>query len=206
MQDSVPAEYISKLFDDYALSFESSLHELKYIVPSIIVNELHKSHKVFYSILDLGSGTGLLGDEITKSNLTNCMIGLDLSRKMLEVSLEKKTYNILVSTDILTFLSKMHSDKILYDELMEPRREYFLRYFASLVFDVEELKNINVYELFSDTKKSVSSAIVAADVFGKYRNQKLSNNEIFVLCFTHTIYHIPFFLSQMHNLLRLQHS
>lgn len=113
-EEIAPATYVSRLFDDYSSSFESSLKDLKYTAPSLIVDALRQVHSSYYSVVDLGSGTGLLGDELMKRNLATSVIGLDLSRKMLEVSIPKKCYTLLLACDIMDFLTKMISDKMTY--------------------------------------------------------------------------------------------
>ena len=106
-KSSVPREYVKKLFDDYSSRFEDALVlKLEYRIPKIISDKIinKKSKKSLGSILDLGCGTGLVGNEI-KGSFTY-LEGIDLSQPMLEQARKKNIYNKLVQRDILEYLSK----------------------------------------------------------------------------------------------------
>ena len=67
----------------------------------MIVNK--KTNIQLGQVLDLGCGTGLLGNDIKKycSNL----VGVDLSKSMLEIARVKNIYDKLIHDDIVEFLS-----------------------------------------------------------------------------------------------------
>ena len=82
-----PREYVEDLFDDYAINFENSLiNKLEYKIPNKITEILIAKHRNVQlgSVLDLGCGTGLMGNKIKKycSNLE----GIDLSKQMLKIA------------------------------------------------------------------------------------------------------------------------
>ena len=101
-----PREYVEGLFDNYAINFENSLvNKLEYKIPNKITEIfINKSSNIqSISVLDLGCGTGLIGDQIKKycSNLE----GIDLSKSMLEIAKAKNIYDKLEHKDIIDYLS-----------------------------------------------------------------------------------------------------
>ena len=104
--NSAPREYVETLFDNYALNFEHSLvNKLEYKTPNLITDLIVAKNPNIQlgSVLDLGCGTGLIGDEIKKycSNLE----GIDLSKSMLEKASAKNIYDKLEHKDIVEYLS-----------------------------------------------------------------------------------------------------
>ena len=104
--NSPPRVYVENLFDTYALNFENSLvNKLEYKTPKIITEMILKKNlnTSLGSVLDLGCGTGLIGDEI--KNHSSNITGIDLSKSMLEQAKVKTIYNELIHKDILEYLS-----------------------------------------------------------------------------------------------------
>ncbi len=109
--NSAPRKYVETLFDNYAINFENSLvNKLEYKTPNLITELIvaKNSNIQLGSVLDLGCGTGLLGDEIKKycSNLE----GIDLSKSMLEKASAKNIYDKLQHKDIVEYLSTENLD------------------------------------------------------------------------------------------------
>ena len=101
---AAPDGYIRTVFDSFSEHFEESLvDKLGYTVPSQLRAMLvgRDSHR-FPATLDMGCGTGLSGEAF--QDLTEKLIGLDLSPKMLEVAGKKGLYDSLHETDICSFL------------------------------------------------------------------------------------------------------
>ena len=108
---TAPQEYVESLFDNYALRFESSLvSNLEYKIPKILTEIIIEDSKTnsFGSIIDLGCGTGLFGEEIKK--FCDSIIGIDLSKRMLDQAKKKNIYNELIKEDIVTYLSNNYFD------------------------------------------------------------------------------------------------
>jgi predicted TPR repeat methyltransferase len=104
--NSPPKIYVENLFDDYAKKFENHLvNKLEYKIPKKITEIIvgNNPNLQLGSVLDLGCGTGLIGDEIKRycSNLE----GVDLSFSMLEQARAKNIYNKLIQKDIKDYLS-----------------------------------------------------------------------------------------------------
>ena len=108
---TAPLEYVESLFDNYALKFESSLvSNLEYKIPKILTEIIIEDSKTnsLGSIIDLGCGTGLFGEEIKK--FCNKITGIDLSKRMLDQAKKKNIYNELIKEDIVTYLSNNYFD------------------------------------------------------------------------------------------------
>ena len=103
---SVNLEYSESLFDARANGFEEELVEkLDYNAPKIIADILTEDNESSLgSILDLGCGTGLFGKEIR--SFCNKLVGVDISKKMLEQAKKKEVYDYLIKSDIISYLSK----------------------------------------------------------------------------------------------------
>ena len=108
---TAPQEYVEDLFDDYALKFENSLvTNLEYKIPKIFTEIITKDNKEnsLGSLIDLGCGTGLLGEEIKKH--CHNIVGIDLSKRMLDQAKKKNIYNKLIKEDISSYLSNNYFD------------------------------------------------------------------------------------------------
>jgi predicted TPR repeat methyltransferase len=103
--------YVIDLFDDYAKNFESNLvGELYYKTPSIIADLLRpliSPNNQHFDILDLGCGTGLAGEALI--DLAKTLVGIDLSKEMLEIAKAKNIYHRLIQDEIHHALSQERS-------------------------------------------------------------------------------------------------
>lgn len=97
--------YVKELFDGYSENFEEHLvEELKYDAPKKLINIIREQNKdSFGAVLDLGCGTGLLGEKIKP--FCNRLVGVDLSDKMLSKAKKKGIYDELAHQDIKEFIS-----------------------------------------------------------------------------------------------------
>ncbi len=105
--EKAPDEYVEKLFDGFAGHFEEHLvDDLGYDIPVKMVRLLESfelpvpmdSHRV----LDLGCGTGLVGDLLAP--ITHMIDGVDLSQLMLNKAEEKGIYHQLVKDEVVHFI------------------------------------------------------------------------------------------------------
>ncbi len=102
-----PPEYIESMFNQYALHFEEKLvNKLDYNVPTLLRNAIDSfiEKPYFKRALDLGCGTGLVGKQIRE--ITGCLVGVDLSRKMLKMAKDKEIYDNLKHSEIIEFLNE----------------------------------------------------------------------------------------------------
>jgi len=106
-----PLGYVENLFDNYAATFERTLvDELDYQIPRVVGSIMRKDHFAgnMISVLDLGCGTGLMGEAI--SDLDAFVVGVDLSQKMLKEASTNKRYQELFHCDIQQYLSSQVLD------------------------------------------------------------------------------------------------
>jgi len=103
-------EYVEALFDDYAPRFEQSLVEkLGYRTPELIADVLRqvmaeRGIGKFARAIDLGCGTGLMGEHVRE--LTARLDGIDLSGRMLAQARRKGIYDDLVQADLIAWLNE----------------------------------------------------------------------------------------------------
>lgn len=97
--------YVRALFDGYAEGFDAHLiSELHYRGPALICEALYRAQgdARFSCALDLGCGTGLMGEAIRAR--ADFLGGCDLSARMVAKAREKGIYDRLAIADILTCL------------------------------------------------------------------------------------------------------
>lgn len=106
----LPVEFVTSLFDSYAGHYDAHLTRvLNYRLPQIIselIQKITEGNYQYWSILDLGCGTGLCGECLKVS--TNKIIGVDLSSKMLDLARKKNIYDELILADAVSFLKNCH--------------------------------------------------------------------------------------------------
>jgi predicted TPR repeat methyltransferase len=104
---NAPREYVEELFEGYAHRFENHLlNQLGYSTPRLmkgIFSDLSLANAPFKTTVDMGCGTGLLGVEFR--SMTNNLIGIDLSKKMIEQAEGKQLYDQLLIDDLVSGLS-----------------------------------------------------------------------------------------------------
>ncbi len=94
--------YVARLFDDYAWRFDKHLiKNLGYRAPALIADALSAvaSNRHFVSALDLGCGTGLMGEALR--NRADRLTGVDLSSAMIAKARERQVYEELMIGDAL---------------------------------------------------------------------------------------------------------
>ncbi|WP_082666085.1 methyltransferase domain-containing protein [Aureimonas sp. AU4] len=95
--------FVAGLFDQYAPRFEEALvNRLGYRVPDLLlgaIDRLAGTDRRFARTLDLGCGTGLMGERLRER--TDWLEGVDLSPGMLERARRKGLYDALREGDIL---------------------------------------------------------------------------------------------------------
>lgn len=101
--DSPQTPYVEALFDDCAHRFDRSLlQDLGYQGPALIAEAVGAEPGGLGTVLDLGCGTGLVGERLRRT--CSWLDGVDLSAGMLEKARAKMIYDELHQADLLTFL------------------------------------------------------------------------------------------------------
>ncbi|MFN3764445.1 MAG: class I SAM-dependent DNA methyltransferase [Aliihoeflea sp.] len=99
----ISSAFAETLFDQYAGKFDAELvQKLGYRVPELIADALRATGRTsFAHALDLGCGTGLMGERLRA--MTSFLQGGDLSENMLKKARAKGLYDRLERQDLLTF-------------------------------------------------------------------------------------------------------
>lgn len=101
--DRAPTQYVEKLFDGFAGTFDTQLQQLGYDTPKNLVALITQRRPECagnWNVLDLGCGTGLVGLEIAP--FAQRLTGVDLSAKMLEKARARNLYHRLIHGDLVT--------------------------------------------------------------------------------------------------------
>ncbi|MEZ6079616.1 MAG: tetratricopeptide repeat protein [Pirellulaceae bacterium] len=99
-------EYVREVFDNFASTFEADLARLSYRGPKIMEQALSRelgepnNQRI---ILDAGCGTGLCGPVLRP--YAQRLIGVDISRKMLDVAERRTLYDELIESELGLYLS-----------------------------------------------------------------------------------------------------
>jgi len=106
-EKSAPREYVISLFDNFANKFDKLLTEnLKKKVPEKLLKLLEKNiikKKKFKNVIDIGCGTGLSGSVFR--NISEYLIGVDVSAKMIDKAANKKIYDNLIQDEAVNYLN-----------------------------------------------------------------------------------------------------
>jgi predicted TPR repeat methyltransferase len=104
--ERAPHQYIEKLFDGFANTFDTQLQQLQYETPKnlvAMVAQISAPAIGKWNVLDLGCGTGLVGVEIAA--YARQLVGVDLSPKMLEKARARNLYHRLEQADLITVMN-----------------------------------------------------------------------------------------------------
>jgi predicted TPR repeat methyltransferase len=108
---TMPAAMVTALFDDYASRFDAELvGDLRYGVPrrfSEIIIERHPNR--VFDVLDLGSGTGLVG--LYLSPFQGALVGVELSGKMIAEAAKHGLYHRIHQVNVLDALEHTPADQ-----------------------------------------------------------------------------------------------
>ncbi|KAB0677995.1 class I SAM-dependent DNA methyltransferase [Aureimonas leprariae] len=101
---ALPPAFVATLFDQYAERFEAHLtRKLAYRAPDLLLRAIRNAapDRRFEAALDLGCGTGLMGEKLRSS--CERLDGVDLSSAMLAKARAKNLYDALREGDILGY-------------------------------------------------------------------------------------------------------
>ena len=111
---ALPQAYVARLFDGYAPRFDAHLTEkLSYRGPALIVEalDLVAQGRRFAVALDIGCGTGLMGEAVRAR--VDRLVGVDLSPGMVARARERGLYDALEAADAVACLAR--SEPAAYD-------------------------------------------------------------------------------------------
>jgi predicted TPR repeat methyltransferase len=117
---AIPTEVVTGSFDDYASRFDTHLVEaLGYSAPKLMreaVGRVTRNSRRFHRALDLGCGTGLIGEQFR--DIVDAIDGVDLSPKMLEHARRKQIYSRLDREEIVVWLERAASEALSFDVVL----------------------------------------------------------------------------------------
>lgn len=111
--DALQPAFVRALFDTYAESFEDHLtRNLGYRAPQLIRENLDKlvPERRFSRALDLGCGTGLMGEAI-RDRVAH-LSGIDIAPAMIEKAREKGVYDSLAVAELTAYLQGLPLDSV----------------------------------------------------------------------------------------------
>ena len=104
------------LYNQWANSYDDYVKSQNYVGPKELIKNLFqhinnypvnnsnktilKREKKGIKILDFGCGTGLVGEELRKTNLICSLHGVDISLNMINIALQKNCYNRIFNLDL----------------------------------------------------------------------------------------------------------
>lgn len=148
--EKAPNKYIENLFNSYAEVFEYELVDvLDYHTPEtlheLFTDSINTKNLNDLTLLDLGCGTGLIGELFTA--YCSYLTGVDLSQGMLDVASKKDIYNKLIKSDIADFLES---------NIENQQQKYNLITFADVLVYIGKLDQI--FELCKQNLQTESEA------------------------------------------------
>jgi len=167
---SPPKEYVKNLFDDYAERFDDSLVEkLQYKLPFIIkelIIKLNNSNSKFQKVIDLGCGTGLAGSDL--SEVSDNLIGIDLSENMINIAKKLNIYDNLIVGDIV---EKLELTEEKYDLFVALDVFVYIGDVTSIFNAVRKCCNKNSYFIFSiETQKDEGYSLLKSSRYAHSDN------------------------------------
>ena len=147
--ERAPSQYVEKLFDGYANTFDTHLVQgLGYKMPTELLDLLKQSTELpvgKWDVLDLGCGTGLAGSIISPH--ARQLVGVDLSSSMLEKARARSVYHRLAHSDLLQMMrGEEHSS---YELIIAADVFVYLGRLDEIVSEAARLLRAGGYFMFS---------------------------------------------------------
>ena len=147
--ERAPSQYVQELFDDYADKFDTHLVKtLQYNTPAelmALINQAVEPPMRKWNVLDLGCGTGLVGQEIAPHTLQ--LTGVDLSEKMLSKARARNVYHRLVHSDLLSMMRDEEASS--YDVIVAADVFIYLGLLDEIVSEARRLLRTGGFFMFS---------------------------------------------------------
>ena len=99
-------EYVKDLFAGFAEDFDTRLASLRYRAPELVAGGIDRAlapSRVGLAVLDAGAGTGLCGP-LLRGRAAR-MVGVDLSKEMLELAAKRHVYDALEEAELTAWLA-----------------------------------------------------------------------------------------------------
>jgi predicted TPR repeat methyltransferase len=109
-RENLKERFIVERFDSLAESFDDPMARTKYNCARLLfaeMDEILKDSPSKHAILDVGCGTGLCG--VLFSPLARVLDGVDISSGMLSKARERRIYDTLAESELLSYLNESSS-------------------------------------------------------------------------------------------------
>jgi predicted TPR repeat methyltransferase len=145
---TAPESYVRDVFDQFAAQYDNSLESnLHYRLPAQLLEfyRLIAFKQGGVRLLDLGCGTGLVGEQFRA--ICSFMTGVDLSIQMVEAARNKNIYKSLYVSEIVSFLLKNQQQT--YDLMISADVFPYMGDLSPVLTAAREWVMSNAYFLFS---------------------------------------------------------
>ena len=99
-QDPSDPREVADRYDAWALSYDDDLASWSYQAPAVVAEAVGTRHPAAASVLDVGCGTGLVGQALRARGFAGQLLGLDLSDTSLEIARQGGAYDSLARSDL----------------------------------------------------------------------------------------------------------
>jgi predicted TPR repeat methyltransferase len=164
--------YVENLFNNYADNFERSLSTLKYSGHTMLISYLVKTiGQQFAQIIDLGCGTGLVGEQIKQQLHYNYLAGVDIAEKMLAKANHKNIYNELFNMEIVAYLQQALQGDKKFDLIVSADVFLYIGELSELFTAVSKTLSHNGYFAFTVEDNSHNSDYFL-NITGRFSHSK----------------------------------
>ena len=87
-------------YDEWAQSYDDDLASWSYQAPTVVAETVVTRHPAAGSALDVGCGTGLVGQALRARGFAGQIVGLDISQASLEIAQRGGAYDALERADL----------------------------------------------------------------------------------------------------------
>jgi predicted TPR repeat methyltransferase len=175
-----PKDFVRGLFDDYAAKFDQHLvQSLGYKTP-ILLRQLHDrcfpNFINYAKVIDLGCGTGLSGDKFF--DISDKMIGIDLSSKMIEKAKEKNIYHDLITGDLVEKLIALEASSCDVNLFICTDVLVYIGDCSELFSAIQKLSNTGTIFVFSTENKEGDGYVLLGS--GRYAHSYQYISELLI--------------------------
>jgi predicted TPR repeat methyltransferase len=91
---------VADRYDKWAQSYDDDLASWSYEAPTVVAQTVVTRHPAAGSALDVGCGTGLVGQALRARGFAGRLLGLDISHASLEIARQSGAYDSLIHADL----------------------------------------------------------------------------------------------------------
>ena len=171
----IPLSLIADKFDQLSEEFniKKNKNAPQILITEALIKTINSSAKtVANNVLDIGCGTGIVGQILREERLTNAIVGIDISKKMIEQAGrrffdKKKVYSKLINEDAINWLSNNQSREN-YDVIV---LSDFITFHSNIAHLLQLLNTVSYSQtiLALNFKKSKNADVEFVHKLGEFR-------------------------------------